>query len=179
MAQLAMMGVEVPEEYRREVAMVGGWETISRKVTYEGGEDFKSNSLNIGVRKRKQVEEDDEQAEKTTERKPWGSATRKYPGAGAENEDLDMVLNNTKTSLLKGPPVKTKIELNEDSAPLTQAQFGHEEQETAMKKEEAMADSGGETIAVAIRTAHVKHEDEAAGVGVIFKKRKSKSTQQK
>lgn len=97
------MGVAVPEEYRREMALAGDWETISvRRITpAEPGKDDPEAKLNIGVRKRKlENEEDEEEAQMVAQprHKGWGNTTRDYPGAaGGEDDDLDALLMNTTT----------------------------------------------------------------------------------
>ncbi|KAJ9647885.1 hypothetical protein H2199_001661 [Coniosporium tulheliwenetii] len=58
-AQLAEMGVAIPEEFRREMAMVGDWQVTAERPVFPGvkkeeeDEDVKPEALNIGVRKRK------------------------------------------------------------------------------------------------------------------------------
>lgn len=102
-AQLAEMGVAVPEEYRREMALAGDWETISeRRITpAEPGKDDPEAKLNIGVRKRKlENEEDEEEAQMVAQarHRGWGNTTRDYPGAaGGDDDDLDALLMNTTT----------------------------------------------------------------------------------
>lgn len=117
-AQLAEMGVAVPEEYRREMAMAGDWQVVSERPLYgsgvkgeEGGEEEKKHSegLNIGVRKRKHdgQEEDDEAGEMGV-RRAWGSMIHTYPDPRTQNgqEDLDSLLGKTKLNRLRDDLVK-------------------------------------------------------------------------
>lgn len=114
-ARLAEMGVAVPEEFRREMAMAGDWQVVSERPLYGpgikgekeegGGEEQKySNGLNIGVRKRKYggQEEDDEVAEMGA-RRAWGSMIHTYPDPRTQNgqEDLDSLLGKTKLNRLR------------------------------------------------------------------------------
>lgn len=112
MAQLAEMGVAIPEEFRRDMAMAGEWQTVSQRVIMprdeeeeEKKEGVESTPLNIGVRKRKhegEEEEAEEEPQNRPARKPWGYATRSYPGA-EEDDDLDALLEKTKDIKRKGP----------------------------------------------------------------------------
>lgn len=108
LAQLAEMGVAIPEEFRREMAMAGDWQTLSERPAYEilkaenGTEDRKYDGLNIGVRKRKFEGQDEEEAAgETVARKGWGSTIRVYPDKAGEDDDLDFLLGknlaNSKT----------------------------------------------------------------------------------
>lgn len=100
------MGVAVPEEFRKEVAMAGEWQTLSEtpldevtgeRIKKEEG-DVKPEGLNVGVRKRKFLEDlAEEEAE--VRRNVWGSTTKSYPGPKGgeqEEEDLNTLLVKTK-----------------------------------------------------------------------------------
>ncbi|KAL8941803.1 MAG: hypothetical protein Q9216_002041 [Gyalolechia sp. 2 TL-2023] len=111
LARLAEMGVAVPEEYRREVAMAGDWQTLSERPMWvhvkkedhlDDFKDFKPDpTLNVGIRKRKiDGQEEDEEPGVRTVRKGWGSAIRRYPGSTGDNtDDLDALLNTKPPSL--------------------------------------------------------------------------------
>ncbi|KAL8729296.1 MAG: hypothetical protein Q9166_004793 [cf. Caloplaca sp. 2 TL-2023] len=113
LAKLAEMGIAVPEDFRREMAMAGDWQTIAERPIVdrvkkeEGLEDFKDfkadPTLNVGIRKRKfegQGEEDEAGAPLV--RKGWGSTVRQYPVShGDGQDDLDSLLKNTVTSQLE------------------------------------------------------------------------------
>ena len=80
LAQLAEMGVAVPEDFRREMAMAGDWQTTSERLVYdndfvkkEDGDDVKADGLNIGVRKRKfeGLEEEAEAGETVVRMMTW------------------------------------------------------------------------------------------------------------
>ncbi|KAA8648633.1 putative formin binding protein [Aspergillus tanneri] len=104
MAQLADMGVAIPEEYRGDMALAGEWQTISETVIGLDADRQKSK-LSLGVRKRKhEGDEEEEEAKKEAERfvsKAWGSRTRQYPGA-QDDTDLDELLASTKDIKKKG-----------------------------------------------------------------------------
>ena len=99
------MGVAIPEEFRRELAMAGDWQTLSETPIYEGlkneegDEDAKHDGLNLGVRKRKyEGQEEEEEAGETVVRRGWGSTTRTFPGSSGEGDDLDALLGTAKVS---------------------------------------------------------------------------------
>ena len=190
LAQLAEMGVAIPEEYRKEMAMAGDWRILSEQVIYdplnkgEDGGDVKPSGLNIGVRKRRpdEAEEElEEMQEPRTKRKVWGSATRRYPGD--EAEDLDQLLNSTATSLKKEEPVKQE-ESSDTSLvrPGQGAMVKAEKQSPAVpniKKEESSEGPGPLDSTTEKAPADVKVEEAAEEINNPFKKRKPKAVKQR
>ena len=91
LAQLAEMGIQVPEHARGDLALAGQWQTLSRQVVEEPAIE---NSLSVGIRKRK-VDEDEDgdlpMADHLTKRKNWGSSTKQYPNQ--QTSDLDALLS--------------------------------------------------------------------------------------
>ncbi|KAI6795669.1 hypothetical protein KC363_g1637 [Hortaea werneckii] len=173
--QLAAMGVELPEELKREVTGVGGWQTVSEKVVEEeqswslsdikNEEDSKEDvrdAISRGVRKRKPQGEEDEE-EVAPARKAWGSKFRQYPGAASEGnggeEDLDALLSGVTAKKPKPEEVK-------------------KEEDEHVKGEEPAEDKPLDTIpdVNAPAAAPVKQEEgeEKAAPAVVFKKRKVK-----
>ncbi|KAI7202684.1 hypothetical protein D0869_01200 [Hortaea werneckii] len=173
--QLAAMGVELPEELKREVTGVGGWQTVSEKVVeeeqpwsmsdIENEEESKEDvrdAISRGVRKRKQEGEDDEE-EAAPARKAWGSKFRQYPGTASEGsgeeEDLDALLSGVTAKKPKSEEVKK--EEGED-----------------VKGEEPAEDKPLESIpdVNAPAAAPVKEEggEDKPAPAVVFKKRKVK-----
>ena len=120
MTKLAEMGVAIPEEFRREMAMVGDWQTLSQRVIdgetegvkkEELDEDTKSSGLNVGVRKRKhEGEEEEEDGGVTIVKRGWGNTTRTYPGSGGDDDDLDALLKSTTSIQPRHPPVKAEAQ---------------------------------------------------------------------
>jgi len=187
LAQLAELGVAVPEDYRREVAMVGDWQVMSERAIYEkediekeeGEEDGKKFSgLNVGVRKRKlEGREDEEENEQPVARRVWGSTTRTYPGLGADEDNLDALLATT-TALRRdaglSAPSPTEI-------PTMKEEADSKSDMPAVKMEESLDGSDALLPPAAIDGgASVKREDEVPpDAGVVFRKRKPKSIRQK
>ncbi|OOF95798.1 hypothetical protein ASPCADRAFT_396507 [Aspergillus carbonarius ITEM 5010] len=180
MAQLAEMGVAIPDEFRREMALAGEWQTVAEKVVQPRDDAKASQSLGVRKRKHEERDEEEEEAKREAERfvsKGWGSRTRQYPGA-TEDTDLDALLESTK-EIKKAKPATTadpdpKPEEEPDS---TKGQF------VPVKSEgDVAAPEGGEPsqikqeeIETGSSTPAVKDEpDEAPAAGVVFKKRKAK-----
>lgn len=59
LAQLAEMGVSIPEEFRPDMAMAGEWQVTSERIIEPEGEK-KPDALALGVRKRAVEEEEEE-----------------------------------------------------------------------------------------------------------------------
>ncbi|ETI22202.1 hypothetical protein G647_06275 [Cladophialophora carrionii CBS 160.54] len=96
-AQLAEMGIKVPEEFCPEVAMAGDWQTLSQQVVDEA-------PLSTGIKKRRYEGQEDDQEEKEAAgeavvRRGWGATTKTYPGQ--DDPDLDDLLSGS-------IPVKTE-----------------------------------------------------------------------
>lgn len=110
--QLAELGVNIPTELRRGMAMAGEWTVTSTRVVKEPGEGKESASVGTratGVRKREreltEEQKEEEKAIKGLFKKPrnWGRDMRDMPSEG--DAELDQ--------LLSGPLVKAKKEEGE------------------------------------------------------------------
>ena len=107
--QLVALGVELPEELKREITGVGGWQTVSTSVVDSGPrsladikkeeEDAASAALNKGVHKRKAEDDEDVRDEEAAPKKKiWGNTFKSYPGAQKDDQDddLDALLSGVK-----------------------------------------------------------------------------------
>ena len=164
MAQLAEMGVAIPQEYRGDMALAGEWQTLSEKVV-DG-----ASTPSLGVRKRKheEADEEEEEAKKEAERfvsKPWGSRTRQYPGA-QDDTDLDALLASTK-DIKKSKPSASDAPAEGDDKEASEAPEKGEG-ETVNPETDQPLQTQEESLAEA------KKEPEEAAGGVVFKKRKPK-----
>lgn len=186
MAQLADMGVAIPEEYRRDMALAGDWQTTSVKVIRDDNENGKPATKSIGVRKRKaEGDADGDEEQEEPERlvsKGWGTTTRKYPGAQGEDEDLDALLASTKNVKKVKPSTENEMsevegvkkEAADDNVPKSEGEAAaatpaQESKQAPIKQEEP--------IDITSAPPSVKNEVEEpdpAG-GVVFKKRKPKA----
>lgn len=177
MAQLADMGISVPEEFRGDMAMAGDWQTVSQKVIRsEDPETPDQSGLSVGVRKRKHEgdEEDEDQETKMFVSKGWGSRFREYPGTTQDDGDLDSLLESTK-DIKKTKPTATGTVGHESSgdseAPVKreeETKVPESDKPSRPKEEEADSEDKSATPAV-------KNEAEDAAPEVVFKKRKPKA----
>ncbi|KIW67403.1 hypothetical protein PV04_06662 [Phialophora macrospora] len=118
-AQLAEMGIKVPEEFRSEMAMAGDWQTLSQQVVVEA-------PLSTGIKKRRYEGQEDDEEEKEAAgeavvRRGWGAATKTYPDR--DNAGLDDLLSGS-ISVKKetpGPQIKgeggTSVKQESNPAP--------------------------------------------------------------
>ncbi|KUI59088.1 hypothetical protein VP1G_06329 [Cytospora mali] len=94
--QLASLGVSLPEEFRRDLAMAGDWQVTSTTIVQDKLDDSKTGAIARGVHKRERTEEEleEEEAVKGLFKKPrrWGRDSRTVGGEGA-GPDLDALLS--------------------------------------------------------------------------------------
>lgn len=183
------MGVAVPEHFRKEVAMAGEWQTLSEtpldevtgeRIKKEGG-DVKPEGLNVGVRKRKFLQDQAEE-EAEVRRNVWGSTTKSYPGpTGGEQggEDLDVLLGKAKTSMSTAAAVEKRLQnqppYDDHLAP--QAPASEEQPPSIIKKEPSDSDDTIPKLRE-LDSAHTNStiiKAEGGPPPIIFKKRKAKA----
>ncbi|KAL3456291.1 hypothetical protein BJX64DRAFT_281467 [Aspergillus heterothallicus] len=172
MAQLAEMGVAIPDAYRGDMALAGDWQTVSEKVIRAGDEE-EAKQPTLGVRKRKHdLDEEEEEAKREAEKfvsKGWGSATRRYPGA-QEDEDLDALLASTKE--VKKPKIPgTEPEKGAPAADDSRSNEGAPASENSVQTQQPKEEEPSEHKSV---PAAIKEPEEPTA-GVVFKKRKPKA----
>ncbi|KAL2814855.1 hypothetical protein BDW59DRAFT_19741 [Aspergillus cavernicola] len=168
MAQLSEMGVAIPDQYRGDMALAGDWQTVSEKVIQPEKEGKQST---LGVRKRKHDLDEEEEAKREAERfvsKGWGSATRHYPGSGAqEDEDLDALFASTKDSK------KTKIATEQDAS--LKGEDGLSGELPTGEGSDRPPQLKIEESETGLPLPAVTNEPEEVAAGVVFKKRKPKA----
>ncbi|KAJ8119911.1 hypothetical protein ONZ43_g3246 [Nemania bipapillata] len=191
--QLAEMGIDVPTELRRDMALAGEWTVTNTRIINdaptpdEDTTDSKPESVNAvatGVRKRPKQEDDDEDKDEAEEsvqglfKKPrrWGRDTKH---AVEDNAELDALLSAPLTK----PPKKEEQEeikqpeIKEDAPPKIKT----EELETdglLSKTTEPAAYT--QSIAAVIKEENdSKAEGPPVDPVVVFKKRKPKNIRQK
>lgn len=93
-AQLAEMGIKVPESAGTGMALPGEWTKISNQTAVD--EVLAEETHSVGVRKRKfEGQEEEEETDEKVVRKGWGSTTKRYPGHRDDDlDDLDDLLLN-------------------------------------------------------------------------------------
>ncbi len=195
LAQLADMGVAIPDEFRREMAMAGDWQTLSEtpifEPTFKKEEDVdtKPDRLSMGVRKRRyEGQEEDEESGEPVMRKTWGSTFRAYSEAGLNGaNDLDSLLASTGTRGDRGGGMANPTKNAGDSNTEVTSGIGPQRRDRlpddgpSIKRE----DSGEGTTSVLNAsetksiTPGIKQEDDTSTPAVVFKKRKIKPTRQK
>lgn len=198
LAQLAELGVSIPDEFRPEMAMAGDWQVTSERVIAPGGEKG-LDSIALGVRKRTVEEEEEEAAE--TKRRKWGSTYRTHPAA-EDNGDLDLLLSNVtrkdtgptaKTEVKKDPEpdikeearletdseTKTEVKLEPENGEGTRGQSDDIHAPTPIKDEPSEGNPNLEaTLPLSDATTNQEPQAQAAP-GIVFKKRKAKNIRQK
>lgn len=183
-AQLAAMGISVPQEHTKETTGGSEWSTVSETPIYHvKQEDGESKSAAaFGVRKRK-LDEDDEEAEAVV-RKGWGSKFKTYAGSKGDDEHLDALL--TSTVIKKKDTKKEEPDMKEEDHEIRKEEHDLAEGENSepkasslpLKKEDSISNPDLAAIPpVEQASASVKHEDTAAAPAdppIVFKKRKGK-----
>jgi hypothetical protein len=180
MAQLAEMGVAIPDEYRGAMALVGEWQVVSENPAEPNIQAGSEKSLNIGVRKRKfDGDEEIEAAGEVVQRKIWGSTTKSYPDKS--KTDLDALLSGS-------------LPVQKDETALPDKSKGSDLDETGEKQVQSTDVEDGSSHfseAVAIKqedapeapSSACQPQDHTPDTGslpeTLFKKRKSKSVRQK
>lgn len=194
LAKLAELGVAVPEQYRREVAMAGDWQTVAERPVWnpikkeEGLEDFKDfkpdTSLNLGVRKRKiEGQEEEEEAGAMVVRKGWGSTTRRYPGSFSDGDgDLDTLLSINPVSELGKQDTAGEPSILHNFGVLNTPQDPQvveaARQASVLKQEDSTEALNLSNVPHqdGFSEAAIKQEDGSRQPAVVFKKRKRKSS---
>lgn len=174
-AQLAEMGVVVPQEYRAEMALAGEWETTSEtRLEPQYGVDGPTKSVGVRKRKHEGEDEEDEHASEPVVNKSWGSRMREYPGA-QDDGDLDDLLASTH-DIKKTKTFTPKVEFIEQES----------EEPTIAKKEDAPTKLEPQETAepTVVKTepdpssepaTDEKPQSEDAAPSIVFKKRKPKT----
>ena len=164
-AQLAAMGVAVPEEFRREMALAGEWGTVGERrieaVKEEDGNVGTEYERSVGVRKRKA--EDDEDGEEAAMPATNGATDRRRGSRrktlAEDEEDVDIGSLMGKSEEVEGATNETLVKKEEDEPDAENGAL-----EPAMPE---MDTERGLPVPV-------KQEDSFAPPPVVFKKRKSK-----
>lgn len=183
LAQLAELGVAVPDEFLPDLAIAGQWQVTETRIIGVDEGDKKPDAVALGVRKRA-VEEDEEEAEANKRR--WGSAYRLHPSQ-EDDADLDALLNNAigqgkgkapATKKESNDEIKLEIEEEPNTAiipELTRSVDSEATKASGIKSEV----SDGSTTVSEIPPLDGDRKDEEGPATVVFKKRKAKNIRQK
>jgi hypothetical protein len=183
MAQLAEMGVAVPQEFRADLALAGEWQTTS-ETRIEPVQGLEGPTKSVGVRKRKHEGEEgeDEHAPEPIINRGWGSRMRQYPGA-QEDEGLDDLLASTK-DIKKTKKFTPKVELDEQETSTEKPTPTAKQEDDPIKPEPKVQETSGFVevkpevkTEEPISTLELVPEDTQQipdATDVVFKKRKPK-----
>jgi hypothetical protein len=158
-AQLAAMGIMLPDEARGDLAIAGDWKAVRTEVIGEVNDDgeFKAMALNKGVHKRKLDEEEEEELaarEMITKRKGWGHTFKSFPGSKSVEDGLESLLGK------KVPQTDTRAAMG------VKSEEPADSDESKTLQDIPTAEEAHATVAA------VKLDEDAAAPTVTFKKRK-------
>lgn len=194
LAQLAEMGVAIPEEFRGEMAMAGDWQTVSESPLFDTIKaendtgDSKAEFLNIGVRKRKYEGQDEEdETGEVRAKRVWGSTTRSYPGLSPQDDELDFLLG--KSSVPVKPNEEATSHANRgDNDPEKPSVGRILKQEPVsdrtpgsplIKSEDFDEPATAQEAPSSLNSPAIKQEATPPDSGIVFKKRKPKPIRNK
>jgi len=185
-AQLAGMGISIPDEFRGEMAMAGEWQVTSQRILEPQAEgEKKPEAIGFGVRKRA-VEEEDEEVVQAKKSK-WGSAYRKHPEVNTEDDDLDALLSQATAPKSTGGVLEVKQEgsslVKEEVVKVEtvdRVQIKPDpDQIASIKQEPSLDELPLPSKITAAPDVDIKNEEGQPAGGVFFKKRKAKNIRQK
>jgi hypothetical protein len=192
------MGIVVPQEFRKENAMAGQWETVATqpakqsalplpsKLNAENDEsgDVKPDLDRLAGSERKRKLEDDEKdtAWLSNAKRPpnWGSDVRTLNDMGAD-DDLDALLAGSTSAIIR--TVKTEQSPNNSQAEEVERPGGEgiAEQDGEIKEENSseqdlQADPANVPGERKFKSTEAESkDDDAEDIGSMFKKRKKKA----
>ncbi|CAG8000054.1 unnamed protein product [Penicillium olsonii] len=174
-AQLAEMGVAVPEEYRADMALAGEWQTTS-ETRVEPRQGLEGPTKSIGVRKRKHdgEEDEDEPAPEMVVNKGWGSRLKQYPGA-QDDRDLDDLLASAKDIKMTRTFIPKPEVVEDETAPEEPARVTVKEDDPPKVEEQVKVEPGSQPEAAPETETKENSQNEDAAPSVVFKKRKAKT----
>lgn len=186
LAQLAEMGISIPDGFKPDLAMAGEWQVTSERIIEPEGEK-KPDSLALGVRKRAVEDDEDGAGETESKKRRWGSTYKTHPTQG-EDVDLDALLNNI-TRNSKGPITKhededekkdIKIELeSSDGLGYSAAEVKVGEEKLGIKNEPSEGEAPLSAFLPPFDDGTKQEGEEQSAPGIVFKKRKAKNIRQK
>ena len=183
-AQLAELGVAIPDEFRPDLAMTGEWQVVSERIIEPEGEK-KPDAIAMGIRKREDRDEDEDELE--AKRMRYESRFRTHP-VEDESGDLDALLSTvsrkdkevTKTEPKDEPTTGwvAKEEIKQETFSTNDiASMGDEVQKSSIKREPLDEEP---TVHTAIAPPISNNpEPEGSVPSIVFKKRRAKNIRQK
>jgi hypothetical protein len=184
LAQLAEMGIAIPDEFRGEMAMAGDWKVLETVRLQDSKAELGVDATNIGVRKRR-LSNPEEQMEGNgqTRRKGWGSTTKSFP-IREQEQSLDSLLQGS--SILKGSSISQDTKDSDQAQGLSGPTVEKsEDTQTPSNIKREDSDFGLDKVVSPMPgleqdvDSDVKKDENSEPSAVVFKKRKNKSIRQK
>ena len=187
LAQLAELGVAIPDEFRPDMAMPGEWQVTSETIIESNGEQ-KPEAMTSGVRKRVPVEEEAEESD--TKKRRWGSTYRSHP-TEEDDVDLDALISNA-TQKGKAPAIKVEVksEPKEGGREVVRSESqikgftpndppSGEDQKHVIETEPLDRETAMFAADVRGQVGLKREGETSVCEGIVFKKRKTKNIRQK
>ena len=173
-AQLAAMGVAIPEKFRKEMAVASGWQTVSERRLNpvndeEDGvkQEDEEWERSVGVRKRRHDEDEEDESARLTDKKierRWGSRVKTYHAEDRVDVDIGALMGSAEQNMnANEEPISDG---NRDAEP----EIKQEEKEGLHQEASPPPEEEGNEV------SPIKAESisEAPVPTVLFKKRKGK-----
>ncbi|KKY27017.1 putative formin binding [Phaeomoniella chlamydospora] len=171
MAQLAEMGIAVPDDFRADLALAGDWQTVAQRSLDTDGQK-NTEALNVGIRKRKAENDDDADVieDQPLKHKGWGSSLKTYPGASSsETPDLEDLLSGRRAP-------KKELETDEPSEDIEAKREPGESPDLEQIEDKMAVKEQIDTFDAA--QANSRLGIDVPPTGIMFKKRKLKPRKQ-
>lgn len=138
-AQLAEMGVAMPDSARAQLAVAGEWQTITR-TPEEPTPDPVDSKLSTGVHKRRRGSlEDTGEVTDRMRTHNWGTSKRIHPAEQTTRDDIDALLaasvKRVSESAMPEADVTPESKVEQDSPSTTDATLKVEQQSCEIKRE--------------------------------------------
>lgn len=138
-AQLAEMGVAMPDSARAQLAVAGEWQTITR-IAEESTPDPVDLKLSTGVHKRRRESlEDTGEATDRIRTHNWGTSKRIHPGEQTAHDDIDALLaasvKRVSESAMPEADVTPETKVEQDCPSTIDASLKVEQQSREIKRE--------------------------------------------
>ncbi|KAG9248751.1 hypothetical protein BJ878DRAFT_561830 [Calycina marina] len=179
-AQLAELGVAIPDEFRPDLAMTGEWQVVSERLIEPEGKKNPA-ALATGVRKREDRGDDEDDEVLEAKRMRFESRFRTHP-VEEDTGDLDALLSNVTRKgkeAVKTEFVQTEVKdepLALDNKVIKSENITAERATTTRTDFKSEQIDGSSLAAIPPSGAEQKA---VASTGIVFKKRKAKNIRHK
>jgi hypothetical protein len=182
LAQLAELGVSIPDEFRGDMALAGEWQVTEERIINPTQGEKNPDAVALGIRKRSAPGDEDEMMDAEIKRKRYGSSYRTYPTSG-DDGDLDALLSNPIGKTKLPAPQEIKAEADSDQKPVkmesTETKPVKDEPDIIAIKREPSEETKPLSVHDKVEDAHIKADPDGSVPGFVFKKRKAKNIRHK